>query len=94
MDFENTKKHQGLMSAVRDIMMKNQDLRAQDLEKQYGHYGKESEVEQQAAPEVEVPTEPVVDAERDTGAEMVDPDTVTGAESESGEGSEPEQPTG
>jgi hypothetical protein len=58
-----------LLAAVRDIMTKNQNLYQQDLERQYGHYGQEQQ-------EVEVPTEPVVDAERDSGVEDMNPEDV------------------
>lgn len=75
---------QSLQSAIRDVYAQNKDIRQQELEKIYGHYGKQPEPEQQAAPEVEVPTEPVVDGMEEPVD--VDPDTVTGeVESESGE---------
>lgn len=70
---------QSAISAIRDVLMKNQDLKQQDLESRYGHYGKQPEP-------VEVPTEPVVDGMEEPVD--VDPETVvaaSGEESESGE---------
>ena len=66
---------ESLMSAVRDIMMKNQNLYQQDLEAKYGKYTPQThatpdEVEAATADNtVEVP-DPVVDAQD------VDPETV------------------
>ena len=77
-----------LQAAIRNVYAQAHDVRAAELEKQYGHYGKQPEPEQQAAPEVEVPTEPVVDGMEETVD--VDPDTVTGEQSESGEEPAPE----
>lgn len=75
-DLKDTQsQHAGLMSAVRDIMMKNQNLYQQDLEAKYGKYTPQThatpdEVEAATADNtVEVP-DPVVDAQD------VDPETV------------------
>jgi hypothetical protein len=49
-DLKDTQsQHAGLMSAVRDIMMKNQNLYQQDLEDKYGKYS------EAPTPEVDVP---------------------------------------
>lgn len=65
--------YQGLMSAVKDIMMKNQNLYQQDLENKYKDYAPQptqDEVEAQIAHnQVDTP-DPVTDAED------VDPDSV------------------
>ena len=72
-DFKDTP--ESLMSAVRDIMMKNQNLYQQDLEAKYGKYTPQThatpdEVEAATADHaVEVP-DPVADAQD------VDPETV------------------
>jgi len=60
-----------LINIAREIMMKGHDVRQQELERQYGHYGQQPEPEP-----VEIPTEPVIDALRDSGAEMVDPEEI------------------
>lgn len=54
-----------LMSAVRDIMMKNQDIRQQEIEKEYGKYTQQ----QPEVPDnsVDIPS---------TEPEQVDPETV------------------
>ena len=73
-DLKDTQsQHAGLMSAVRDIMMKNQNLYQQDLENKYGKYG-EQEVE---TPEVDVPEAeidvPVEEPVEEPQAEMETP---------------------
>ena len=64
-DLKDTQKYQGLMSAVKDIMMNNQNLYQNDREEQFYKNAPEDlrpkeapevpEVEAQATPEVEVP---------------------------------------
>jgi len=74
-DLKDTSQITGLMSAVKDIMMKNQNLYQQDLESKYGNYTPQQhatpdEVEavtQNNKVEVPEPTQEPVD---------VDPDTV------------------
>lgn len=74
-DLKDTQQLQGLMSAVRDVMMKNQNLYQQDIERQYGKYTPQqhatpAEVETVTSQNtVEVP-EPIVEPE------TVDPETV------------------
>ena len=82
-----------LMGAVRDIMMKNQNLYQQDIEAKYGKY---------STIPAATPDEVAVDAERDSGAQDVDPETIIPGSSgtaeveasaeEMPEVSEPEQP--
>jgi len=45
-DLKDTNEIQGLMSAVKDIMMKNQNLYQQDLEKQFNFPGAVAPVEE------------------------------------------------
>jgi len=65
MDLKDTP--ESLMGAVRDIMMKNQNLFRQDLESKYAKYS-----DMPAATDNEV----AVDALRDSGATDVDPETI------------------
>lgn len=67
-----------LINLAREIMMKNNDIRQQELERQYGHYGEPGSHGGRPMPPdpVEIPTEPVIDAERDSGAEMVNPEEI------------------
>lgn len=64
---------QSALSAIRDVLMKNQDLKQQDLEAKYGHYGKQPEPEQAAEPEPDV-VEPEVDNVVDDSVEVETPD--------------------
>jgi len=82
-----------LMSAVRDIMMKNQNLYQNDVEAKYSKY---------STIPAATPDEVAVDAERDSGAQDVDPETIIPGSSGTAEVeasveevpdvSEPEQP--
>jgi hypothetical protein len=77
-DLKDTQsQHAGLMSAVRDIMMKNQNLYQQDLEDRYGKYSETPEVDVPEA-EIDVPVEePVEQPEQELEqpqAEMETPD--------------------
>jgi hypothetical protein len=64
-----------LMSAVKDIMMKNQNLYQQDLENRYGHYGQPEAISGEEAHdivkdnEVETP-DPIAEPE------SIDPETI------------------
>ena len=74
MDIDDTsQKYQGLMSSVRDIMMKNQNLYQQDLENKYKDYmpqPTQAEVDAQTAEnQVDTP-EPYAEPED------IDPDSV------------------
>jgi hypothetical protein len=71
MDIDSTNKYSSLISAVSDIMMKNQNLYQQDLESQYAQYNKTpEEIQAQVAQnEIDVP-DPVSDAVD------VDPETI------------------
>lgn len=46
------------ISAIRDVLMKNQDLKQKDLEARYGHYGQQPETPVENGAE-ETPIEPV-----------------------------------
>lgn len=71
MDINDTSKHKGLISAVSDIMMKNQNLYQQDFEKQYGvQHATPAEVEAITAGNAIETPDPVSDPE------SVDPDSV------------------
>ena len=77
-DLKDTGNYQGLMSAVRDIMMKNQNLYQQDLESQYAQYNQQTpqEVEDQVASNVVDTPDPT-----DTSVVEVDQEEVYGDDS-------------
>ena len=72
-DLKDTNEIQGLMSAVKDIMMKNQNLYQQDLEKQFNFPGAVAPVEEpvddisgsDSEEQVEVSSEEPVEASSD-----------------------------
>lgn len=72
-DTENS--YKSLMSAVRDVMMKNQNLYQQDLERQYARYNQQTpqEVEDTIAKNVVDIPDPT-----DTSVTEVDQDEVYG----------------
>ena len=67
-DLKDTGEIKGLMSAVKDIMMKNQNLYQQDLERQYGSQQPEEPVDVSGSDteaEVEVSSEEPIEASAD-----------------------------
>jgi len=71
-DLKDTGEIQGLMSAVKDIMMKNQNLYQQDLERQFNFPGATAPVEEpvdvsgsDTEAEVEVSSEEPIEASAD-----------------------------
>jgi len=72
-DLKDTNEIQGLMSAVKDIMMKNQNLYQQDLEKQFNFPGATAPVEEpvdeisgsDSEEQVEVSSEEPIEASSD-----------------------------
>ena len=67
-DLKDTGEIKGLMSAVKDIMMKNQNLYQQDLERQYGFQQPEEPVDVSGSDteaEVEVSSEEPIEASAD-----------------------------
>jgi len=71
-DLKDTGEIQGLMSAVKDIMMKNQNLYQQDLERQFNFPGVTAPVEEpvdvsgsDTEAEVEVSSEEPIEASTD-----------------------------
>ena len=72
-DLKDTSEIQGLMSAVKDIMMKNQNLYQQDLERQFNFPGATAPVEEpvddisgsDSEEQVEVSSEEPVEASSD-----------------------------
>ena len=82
-DLKDTNEIQGLMSAVKDIMMKNQNLYQQDLEKQFNFPGAVAPVEEpvdeisgsDSEEQVEVSSEEPIEASSD-----VDVGETSGAE--------------
>ena len=94
-DLKDTGEIQGLMSAVKDIMMKNQNLYQQDLERQFTFPGATAPVEEpvdvsgsDTEAEVEVSSEEPIEASSDvdvgetSGAEVTDGEVAdeTGSE--------------
>ena len=88
-DLKDTGEIKGLMSAVKDIMMKNQNLYQQDLERQYGFQRPEepvdvsgSDSEEQAEISSEEPIE--ASADLDVSAESDAEDAVGEVADETG----------
>jgi len=95
-DLKDTNEIQGLMSAVKDIMMKNQNLYQQDLERQFNFPGATAPVEEpvdeisgsDSEKQVEVSSEEPIEASSDvdvgetSGAEVADGEVAdeTGSE--------------
>lgn len=78
-DTEN--KYQGLMSAVRDIMMKNQNLYQQDREQQfYKHAPDHLQPQAEEPAPVEAPEVPEVEAQAEVTPEVDVPDPAPEAE--------------
>jgi len=74
-DLKDTQsQHAGLMSAVRDIMMKNQNLYQQDLEDKYGKYREQPQPTEVDVPEAEINV-PVDAAPEEPAAELEQPET-------------------
>ena len=88
-DLKDTGEIKGLMSAVKDIMMKNQNLYQQDLERQYGFQQPEEPVDVSGSDteaEVEVSSEEPIEAsaELDVSAESDAEDAVGEVADETG----------
>ena len=88
-DLKDTGEIKGLMSAVKDIMMKNQNLYQQDLERQYGFQQPEEPVDVSGSDteaEVEVSSEEPIEASAklDVSAESDAEDAVGEVADETG----------
>lgn len=91
-DLKDTGEIKGLMSAVKDIMMKNQNLYQQDLQRQYGFQQPEEPVDEisgsDSEEQVEVSSEEPIEASSDVDVGETSDAEVTDGEVADETGSE------
>lgn len=74
-DIKETDELGSLMTAVKDIMIKNQNLYQQDLENKYGHYGQPKAISGEEAHEI-VKDNEVATPDPIAEPEEIDPETI------------------